>query len=159
MDYIRLLSLAVLYILLPSKQISEEFKTKIGSTGTGQLLSRFQTIRRRLEISDSDENPERANTEVISKPEDSILPMAIPIQTQQAREREAKKRHVGYDDPASGIAAEDYFAAKALSGILANPNTKIDDERTYTEIAHKAYKIAKLMCDIGMNPSNRRVTH
>jgi len=82
--------------------------------------------------------------------------MPEATQVKIAEERAAKKRKVGYDDTMSGISAEDYFAGQALAGILANPATKITSAN-YQDIASKAYKIAKLACDIGMNPSNRRV--
>jgi hypothetical protein len=155
-DYIFLLALAILYVLMPSRQISEEYWLKVDGTGIEQFLYRFESIRRRLVLSDSDENPDHESAEAVPNNDNSIRPMAIPIQTRIARAIAAKKRHVGYDDPVAGIAAEDFFAGMALSGLLANPNTDTN-EGNHTAIAHKAYKIAKLMCDVGMNPANRRV--
>ena len=50
----------------------------------------------------------------------------------------------GYDTT-GGMALRDYFAAKALEGIFANPNTYPSTEQHFNNIAEDAYKAANAM--------------
>jgi hypothetical protein len=43
------------------------------------------------------------------------------------------------------MALRDYFAAKALEGIFANPNTYPSTEQHFNNIAEDAYKAANAM--------------
>jgi hypothetical protein len=45
----------------------------------------------------------------------------------------------------NGMALRDYFAAKALGGIFANPNTYPSTEQHFNNIAEDAYKAANAM--------------
>ena len=51
----------------------------------------------------------------------------------------------GRNDSLHGMSLRDYFAAKALSGMLADPNVTCDGADNQTWVAEHAYELADAM--------------